>query len=140
MSERISLTAAQSRLATLWLIGAAVIFVLMLAQTVGGKYGGQAQRAWGWFMPTVVPTLSVIVTALAYGAAKAVEEQTVEARAYRMTFALSAFYLAVVLGTLLLQPLSDLRPLDFMSTSNLWLGPIQGLVGIALGAFFTSKK
>ena len=140
MSNRVSITAAQSRLAVLWLAGSAVIFMLMLAQTVSGKYGGQTQRAWGWFMPTVVPTLSVILSAIAYGATKAAEDQTVEERAYRMTFWMSAFYLLTLLATLLLQPLSDLRPLEFMSNANLWLGPLQGLVGIALGTFFTSKK
>jgi hypothetical protein len=140
MSNRVSITAAQTRLAVLWLAGSAVIFMLMLAQTVSGKYGGQTQRAWGWFMPTVVPTLSVILSAIAYGATRAAEDQTVEERAYRLTFWMSAFYLLTILATLLLQPLSDLRPLEFMSNANLWLGPLQGLVGIALGTFFTSKK
>ena len=139
MSARVDLTTAQTRLAILWLGGAGVIFVLMLTQTVAGKYGGQAERAWGWFMPTVVPTLSVILSAIAYSAARQSENQTVEGRAYRQTWWLSAFYLVVVLATLLLQPLSDLRPLEFMSNANLWLGPLQGLVGIALGTFFTSK-
>jgi hypothetical protein len=140
MTERISLTAAQTRLAILWLAGAAVIFILMLAQTVGGKYGGQTQRAWGWFMPTVVPTLSVILSAIAYSATNPTGDQTVEARAFAMTFWVSGFYLLVVLATLLLQPLSDYSPLEFLNSANLWLGPLQGLVGIALGTFFTSKK
>jgi hypothetical protein len=112
----------------------------MFAQTITGKYGEQTQRAWAWFMPIVVPTLSVILSAIAYGATAPVADQTVEARAYRLTWWMSAFYLLVVLATLLLQPLSNPRPLEFMGTANLWLGPLQGLVGIALGAFFTSRK
>jgi cytochrome bd-type quinol oxidase subunit 2 len=140
MNARINLSIAQNRLATVWLTGSAAIFALVLIQTVAGKYGGQTQRAWAWFLPTVVPTLSVILSAIAYTATKSSAEQSVEDRAYRLTLWLSVFYLVVVLSTLLLQPLSDLRPLEFMATSNLWLGPLQGLVGIGLGTFFTSKE
>jgi hypothetical protein len=143
-SDRVSVTVAQSRLAMIWLAGGGVIFLLMLAQTVSGKYGGQTTRAWGWFIPIIVPTLSLIVSAIAYSAATrpadGQEEQTVQTRAYRITFGLSCFYLIVVLSTLLLEPLSGQSPLEFITQSNLWIGPLQGLVGIALGAFFTSKK
>jgi hypothetical protein len=128
------------RLAGVWLAGAGAVFVLMFVQTVGGKYGGQTQRAWGWFMPAVVPSLSVILSAIAYGALKPTATQSVDARAYRVTLVLSSFYLLAVLATLLAQPLSAAPPLEFIEGSNLWLGPMQGLVGVGLGAFFTSKK
>src|SRR5262245_39961216 len=62
MSGRIDLVAARSRLATPWLGGGAIIGLFLFVQTVAGKYGGQTDRAWGWFVPTVTPTLTVIVT------------------------------------------------------------------------------
>jgi hypothetical protein len=139
MSDRVTLATAQNRLAILWLTATGAIFVLLLAQTVAGKYGGQAERAWAWFVPALVPTLSLILSSLAYAATKRTGRNTVEKRAYRISFLLSAFYLLVALSTLLLQPFSDLSPLEFLSMSHLWLGALQGLVGVALGAFFTSK-
>ena len=59
---------------------------------------------------------------------------------YRLALALSIFYLALVLLTILIQPLTGTDTLDLMKRSNLWLGPIQGLVGSALGVLFASKK
>jgi len=140
MSDRVSVSNAQIRLAVLWLIAAGVIFLLVLAQTVGGKYGNQSQRAWDWFLPTVVPTLSLILGAIVYAARASNTEQTVDRSVFRITFALSAFYLACVLTVLLLQPFSDLTPLEFITGTNVWLSAIQGIVGVALGAFFTSKS
>jgi hypothetical protein len=139
MSDRVALSTAQNRLAALWLMAGGAIFVLLLAQTVGGKYGRQAERAWAWFVPAVVPTLSIILSSIAFAATKRVDRTTVEMRAYRISFLLSAFYLLVVLSTLLLQPFSDLSPLEFLAMSHLWLGALQSIVGVALGAFFTSK-
>ena len=82
MSTRISLNAAQTRLLMLWMAGAAVVFLLMLAQTVGGKYGGQAQRAWG--LVHAHSRADVVRHPQAqsrYGATRPMEEQTVEQRA-----------------------------------------------------------
>ena len=141
MSDRVSVFTAQIRLAVLWLAAAGVIFSLVLVQTVGGKYGNQSQRAWDWFLPTVVPTLSLILGAIVYAAkGPNTGEQTVDRSVFRITFALSAFYLACVLAVLLLQPLSGMTPLAFITGTNVWLSAVQGIVGVALGAFFTSKS
>lgn len=140
MSNRVTVSTAQIKLAVVWLFGAGVIFLLMLAQTVGGKYGNQSQRAWAWFLPTVVPTLSLILGAIVYAARDPkTEGQTVDKSVYRIAYGLSAFYLAAVLSTLLLQPLSGMQPLEFITGANVWLSAVQGIVGVALGAFFTSK-
>jgi hypothetical protein len=41
-----------------------------------------------------------------------------------------------VFSIVLLQPFSVLSPFELMSQSSLWLGPFQGLVSAAMGAFF----
>ena len=140
MSARdpITVADAQGRLAMLWISGAAAIGALLLAQTVLGKYGGQTEKAWSWFAPTVFPTLTIIVTAW-FGTAASAREQMVEPRHYQMAFGLSLVYLVVVAGTLLVQPFSAWTPMELLAMSHAWLGPTQGLAGIGVGKFFASK-
>lgn len=139
MSTQVEVGSARAGLARVWLFGAAAIAALLIAQTVAGKFGGQAARAWGWFLPTVLPTLTVILTAW-FAAGDESKAQAVDAGVYRMAFGLSLAYVALVALTLLAQPLSSQSPLEFMTTSNLWLGPFQGLVGLGIGRFFTAKR
>ncbi len=140
MRQRLPVSFCQHRLAVVWLIGSGLVFALLIAQTVGGKYGTQADKAFGWLLPTVLPTLLLIVGAVASEARRAESMATVDRFAFRMSLGLSAFYLVLVLATSLVQPFSSMTPLELMTTSHLWLGPVQGVVGIALGVFFTSRQ
>ena len=45
----------------------------------------------------------------------------------------------VVALSILLHPVSSMTPLELMEASNMWLGPLQGLVTAALGAFFRGE-
>ncbi len=140
MSERTDVARGQRQLAAVWLTGGGVLFLLMIGQTMLGRYGAQTARAWSWLLPTVLPTLSLIVGAVAYEARRSPASATVDRFAYRVAFWLSVAYLALVLVTQLGQPVTGLSPLAMMDLSNLWLGPVQGLVGIALGVFFVSRE
>jgi hypothetical protein len=83
----------------------------------------------------------IIVSAVAYGARQKTRKRaTADRLAFYLTFGLSCFYLAMVVVTVLVQPLTSMTPLELMAVSHLWLGPIQGLVGIALGVFFASRE
>jgi hypothetical protein len=44
------------------------------------------------------------------------------------------------LTIILAQPLTQLPALELMRQSNLYLGPLQGLVAAALGAFFIKSE
>jgi hypothetical protein len=139
------LSTAQIRLAVLWLLSAALIFVLFLWETVTGKVGTDWQKAWAWFLPTVVPTLSLIVGGVVFASRDpATASNTVDRSLFWLAYLLSAFYLIVVIGTLLLMHIAlggtKTDPLVYLSSSSVWLIPIQGVVGLALGAFFTSRQ
>ncbi len=140
MNERIGVSICQQRLAIIWFAGTGLVLALLLAQTMLGKYGDQVEKAWSWFLPTVAPTLSLILGAIAYQARQGETTATVDRFFFRLSAALSIIYLLLVLASLLMQPLSDMTPLRLLDVSNLWLGPAQGLVGIALGAFFGSRQ
>ena len=143
-SELIPLDAVRARLAVVWLTGTGAIFVLLVLQSLLGRYDDKTQEAWGWLLPTVMPSLGLIVTVLGYSALDPLLTQTVVRRTFvRVAIALSITYLLLILLTILIQPLvapDATKALELMRTSNLWLGPFQGLVASSLGVLFVTKK
>ena len=61
---QIPMDRCKRRLAAMWFVGSGVLFLLVLLQTVGGKYTGQAAEVWGWLLPTFMPTLGLIMSVL----------------------------------------------------------------------------
>ncbi len=139
---RVSMTASKKCLATAWFIGSGLLFLVLMVQTLLGHYGDKAKEAWAWFMPTIVPTLSLITSGVVISGplGKSLETETVDQFSYRLSLVLSIFYLIVVSLTILITPFSATPPLELMKLSNLWLAPIQGIVSAALAAFFVSTK
>lgn len=140
MSERLPLTTCQRRLAFVWMLGSAVLFLLLIGQSLLGKYGDQTAKAWAWFLPIVLPTLTLIVSAVAYGAKQGPTADTVDPFAYRLSQWLSVFYLLMVAVVPFSQPITGVPPIELMNRASLWLGPLQGVVGIAVGIFFGSRQ
>ena len=109
----------------------------MVVQSFGGKYGGRLDDAWGWLLPTIMPTLALIVGVLVVDlGTDAGADKMVDRYLFRLALGLSVVYLFLVTMTFLAQPLTGVPTLDLMQRSNLWLGPLQGLVAATLGAFF----
>jgi hypothetical protein len=140
--EMLSLDKVRSRLAYLWLSLGSLIFLIMVIQSLLGKYEPDTQNAWGWLLPTIMPTLGMIITVLGYTALEPnASNSEVRKSFFGIAFYLSAAYLVLVLITLLIQPfVPAANPVQLMHTSNLWLGPFQGLVASALGVLFVSKQ
>jgi hypothetical protein len=129
-------------LATVWFTGAAFTFVLILLQTLFGKFGGEERRAWSWYLPTVMPTLSLIIGALVTDVRSepSADTRRVDPFLYRLAMSLSATYFLVVLVPVVTQPFTDMTILEVLDLSSLWLGPLQGLVAASLGAFFIRSE
>lgn len=128
---------AQRRLLTLWCISFFIMFLFMIIRTAGNIYGEKTNDAWSWFLPTIVPTFSLMVTV---AVAQQTDEQQSSKFLYFLAFVLSLFYHILVLFTILNPIPNDNTPIEMMKVSNLWLGPIQGLVAASLGAFFVKNK
>lgn len=134
------MSVAKNRLAVVWLVGAGLAFALVFAQTLLGKYGDHTEEAWSWLLPTVMPTASLIIGVYVSEVAGVARKPVhVNPFVYRLALGLSTAYLLAVLMTLLAIPLSDFGPTTLMEKANLGLGPFQGLVTAALGAFFVNK-
>jgi hypothetical protein len=131
-------------LSRVWLIGGGVTFLILVLQSLLHVYGDLTQEAWGWFLPTLMPSLGLIVTVLTYTALDPLMTGSVVRKTFvSIAMWLSILYLATVTLTILIQPFAAKTPAEaiaLMRTSNLWLGPMQGLVASALGVLFVSKQ
>jgi hypothetical protein len=140
-ADLVPLEKARNRLASLWLIAAALIFITLVIQSLRLVYGTGVQEVWGWILPVTMPTLGMIVTVLGYTALDPSLSDSMVRRSFLgLAFWLSLVYLCLILLTILMQPLSPGKPLELMRMSNLWLGPFQGLVASAIGVLFVSKR
>ena len=106
------------------------------------------QGVWGWLLPNVVPTLSLMLGVFA--AASLREQVETDAMKVRSNFAklavaLSLFHLLAVTAMICAYPFAGtlagkpVRSMALFETSNLWLGPLQGLVAAVIGALFFSR-
>src|SRR5689334_9363264 len=125
-SALIGLDVVRTRLAAIWLCGSAPILLIVVVQSLLGKYGDHTQDVWTWLLPTLMPQLSMILAALGYtGLDPKLSDTLVRKSFYSVAAYLSVGYLGLILLTILVQPITGAAPLDLMMRSNLWLGPIQ---------------
>lgn len=139
-SQYIALEPARFKITIIWLTGAGLVTGLLILQSVLGKYQNRAQDVWSWALPTIMPTLSLILSGLGAGALKKRANLRVSRKFYAIATTLSAFYLTLLMFTLLIEPFTPYEPLELLHLSNLWLGPIQGLVASSVGVLFLSKS
>jgi hypothetical protein len=147
------LETARWRLAMVWFPSCGLIFLIMIAQSIGGAYGSELGRAWGWVLPTFLPTLALMISVFAADAlsppATGAGGPVVRRAFARLATALSVFYILAILVALLAQPIygsyvggadPTSARLDLLETSNLWLAPLQSLVVAAIGVLFFLKE
>lgn len=138
---RIAKDRCRRRLAALWFTAAGIIIGIILLQTFFGVYGDDLETVWGWILPTILPTLSLIIGVLVSDALeKGKKNDMLDPFLFRLSFGISSAYLMVVLLTILIQPVAALPPPELMRQSHLWLAPFQGLVSACLGAFFIRRE
>jgi len=136
----INFSTAKKKLATLWFIMAAVIFTLMILMSFS-KLKGFLDVAWGWLLPNLLPTLSLILAVFFIDIQSKVTDntKTVDRFYFRIAFYISTFYLLLILG-IILSTGFGFKIHETIKGSNFYLGPIQGIVGAALALFFYKKE
>ncbi len=131
---------AKKMLASVWYVGGGIMFVLVGAWTIGGKYSDIIEDIWSWFLPSVLPTL-LLITGVFVADAQTSPRKSRMVQRFMIVLALclSVFYLLAVATVLFSIPFSSEEPLALLKKAGLGLGPLQGLVGACLGLFFVRK-
>jgi hypothetical protein len=134
--KTIDLARSRNILAIVWCSGAFALIAVLAIQTLADKYD-DAKVAWSWLLPTIMPTLGVVLSG---SAAEALlperPPQPVSRFFFGLALAASLFYLLMVNAVLVGISLAD-RGASALRDSDIFLGPLQGVVGVALGVFFT---
>ena len=128
------------RLALTWATGGGIVFLTMILQTTLGHYGDDAQQAWAWLLPNLIPSLTLVLGVSAFTKPDNAELTPGIRSLFPICTALSIFYLVVLALPILIQPMVGGAPLPLLRQSNLWLGPLQGLVSTLLGVFFARER
>jgi hypothetical protein len=133
---------ARAALLTIWMSGGGLVLFILMLQSMFGRYGTQLQSVWSWFIPTVVPSISLMLGVLGATAlvARSSEPKSVRVFFFQVSRYLSVFYLSILLLTVAVEPFTRVSAVDLYTMSNYWLGPVQGLVVAALGVLFVSKE
>lgn len=139
MRRAVKAAEVQRSLVWTWGLGFLASFALLFAMTVAGTFEGRVEQAWGWFLPTILPTLGLALSSSVATGDKQ-SKKVVTPFVARLAKVVSILYLALVVATLLTWPLTQKGPLEWFKISGLWLGPIQGVIAGVLGAFLGTQK
>jgi hypothetical protein len=139
--KNVTLDHARWQLAKIWFGLSVPLALFLVVQSVVGKYQDKVQAVWGWALPTMLPTLSLILAALGASALEPENQQTQVKRSFFVAACwLSSAYLLLVIATIAIEPFTRLESLQLMSLSNIWLGPFQGLVTSVIGVLFFTRQ
>jgi len=134
------LESARNSLAKIWFIGSGIVFLILMVQSILGKYESSLQEVWAWFVPTVLPTLALMLGVIGAGALMPDQDKRkVKQFFFSLSKYLSLFYLLILTLTILLEPFSNIPGIKLYNLSNYWLSPIQGLVVAAISVLFASQ-
>jgi hypothetical protein len=134
------LFAGQRKLVLIWLIGSCPSVALLLTRSFGPN-ADEIEKVWSWLLPSIMPTLSLVVgTYAATALTQLREDRTVDTVFFRVAVALSLVYLLIVTLTILIYPFSSSPATTTLGRIGLVLGPVQGLVSACLGVFFISHR
>lgn len=130
---------ARKRLALVWFSGAGACFVVLLFISFFANLGDLA-GLWEWFLPAIVPNLSLIIGVLVYTQRQqAAAEINVDEFLYRLAIGLSLLYVMLLLLPLVFFPATGKSLPELLDISSLWLAAVQGLVTGVMGAFFVRQ-
>ncbi len=140
-TKRIPLEYARNSLAVVWFSGGGLAFLIVVVQSILGHYGDDLQAVWNWFLPYSVPTLALMIGVFGANALRDENDpRNVKAFFFRLSRWLSIFYLAILLLTILLEPVSSNKGMDLFKQSVYFLAPLQSLVVAAITVLFTSQE
>lgn len=145
-TDEILFEKCRRNLAIIWFFGGGALYLLLILQSAAGYYGENIREVWSWFLPNILPTLSLIIgSTFTFGNTRTTAK--ISRFAARFSCCLSVGYLLTLGFTILLPPVIQLldififsNRLELLKSSNLWLAPFQGLVTAILGSLLVFNR
>jgi hypothetical protein len=143
--DRVPMKRCQRRIVLTWAVGVLPASAILMAQALWNTYGEKTVGVIEWFLPSVMPTLLLVIGVVANSELDDTKKQrpaSVSVFFFRLTMGISVVYLLVLTAAVLISPLVpgvDAR-IATMHRSSLLLGPLQGLVSATLGVFFATSQ
>lgn len=137
---------AQKKISSIWSWGGGVVIVMLISQTLFGKYGNDYWNVIGWFSQIVLPTWGIIFGTLVYTQKNPQKFKTkrVESFYFRLCRNISVFYFIITLSIIFLQPAifsrTGLNGLEVLTMSSYFLVLLQGILNTILGIFFLNQN
>lgn len=129
---------ARKRLAIVWFSGAGVCFAVLLFISIFSEEVDPTSL-WDWFLPAIVPNLSLIIGVLVYAYRQTQTDSKIDPFLYQLAYWLSVIYVLLLLLPLLCHPLTDKTLPELLNISRLWLAAVQGLTTGVMGAFYVRQ-
>lgn len=124
----------------LWLIGAVVLALVLLGQSIAGKYGDDDAAAWSWFLSLVVAPFSLLTVAAFVDPSASWRNAAANTFKFRAGFIASFGVLLVGLATLLIEPLLQMNWFDLFSRSGIVIALLQAPVMAAVGGVVFDRR
>jgi hypothetical protein len=127
---------ARGIISLFWISSCGLLIILVSFQTILGKYGHDWEIVWSWLSPLIFPILSLVVAVWTLSKNPVEEKEVQSLPIFWGALLLSIFYMILLWGVILLEPLSELSWTDILKWSGWYLGPVQGVVAAAIGKLF----
>ena len=117
----------------IWICFLMLALPILFLQGIFGRYGDRYSEVVSWFLPNIMPSLSLIT-----GGIVITKQRTrgapAEANRYiiLITIILSVLYCLLLLSIILLSPFSHISPIRLMKQANYLLAPFQSVVNFFL--------
>lgn len=117
-----------------WLISACAISILILLQSIFGKYGNDSEVAWSWMCGLFVPPLSLLLTAALTESSIDWHNQVASTFKYWVAFGAGGVCILAVAFILLIEPVVSLSYFQLFEKTSLALALWQGFSVAAISA------
>lgn len=137
----IKFSTCRAWLTALWVFGALGLGLLLIF-AARDLSGDAMQKIWAWFLPTVMPTVTLIISVITADAVSGSKRtQTTSSFFFGLTCVVSLVYLIAVAAPILAPAAGGRVSLEEqISRTGLFLGPFQSVVAALIGVFFTQPS
>jgi cytochrome bd-type quinol oxidase subunit 2 len=152
--KKVSFYTCRKRILRVWLWMSFIIILIFLLQTVNGKYNDLVKEVWQWLFQYILPPITLMIGVFISQSLKREDEDIeIDNFYFQLSYGISIFFLLILFLAPFSVPyihlsmntgLSDISKqkniLDAYKVYDNFILPIQGIMMLCLGMFFTQSK